>query len=156
MLPKTLEELDHIRKDCYCMVAVRAVVSGSASLIPIPGTDIAADVGMLLQLIPAISKRFGLDKEQINQFDPHTKALVLRLIQAAGSRFIGKLVTEQVILQILKKVGLRYTTKQIVKYIPFVGQATSAVVGFSAMWYVGNSHVEDCYEIARRVLEEGS
>ena len=40
----------------------RAVVSGAANLVPITGLDIAADVGLLMQLLPAINNRFGLSR----------------------------------------------------------------------------------------------
>lgn len=65
MLPGSIEELKKIQKTCRAMVKKRATASGGVALIPIPGADMAADIGMLLELIPAISRKFGLTPEQI-------------------------------------------------------------------------------------------
>ena len=70
MLPKSMEELESIRASCRTMVKKRAIASSGAVLIPVPGMDIAADVGMLLDLLPAVSKKFGLTPQQIDELDP--------------------------------------------------------------------------------------
>jgi len=46
-------------------------------------------------------------------------------------------------------VGLRLSVKQATKYIPLAGQAVSALVGYSAIRYLGESHIRDCVEVAR-------
>lgn len=40
------------------------------------------------------------------------------------------------------------------KYIPFVGSAASATVSFGAMKWMGNSHVTDCYEVIKRLIDD--
>ncbi len=54
------EELDAVRLHCKAMVKKRALASGTMTLLPVPGVDIAADVGLLLELLPAINRQFGL------------------------------------------------------------------------------------------------
>ena len=80
MLPTSAKELEKIRASCKAMVRRRAATSGGMALVPIPGVDIAGDVGMLLQLIPAINQKFGLSPEQIEELDPRHKVLILSLI----------------------------------------------------------------------------
>ena len=73
MLPKSITELEKIRASCKTMVRRRAATSGGMSLIPIPGVDIAGDVGMLLQLIPAINRKFGLTPSRSTSWIPVTR-----------------------------------------------------------------------------------
>ena len=153
MIPKSQTKLDKLRDDCYLMVTKRATLSAGASAIPTPGVDIAADVAILLELIPAINRKFGLSPEQIDGYNPAMKQLIYQLIKRAGLALLGVEVTKTAVTQIMKKVAGRAMTKQVLKFVPFVGWAANAAIGFGAMKYVGNSHVDDCYSVCRRILE---
>lgn len=155
MLPKSIEELNRVRDDCHGMVTQRAGLSGGAALVPIPGVDIAADVGLLLQLLPDINRRFGLAPEQINQYDAQTKMIIANLIIQLGTKIAGQLITKTIIMQLLRLVGIRMTAKQVIKYIPFFGQAAAAALSFAAMKFVGDQHVSECYDLAKRIIENG-
>lgn len=152
MLPKSVEELEKIRASCKTMVKKRAATSGGAALIPIPGADIAADIGMLLELIPAINRKFGLTPEQLDELDSKHKAIVYSMIKKAGTDLVGKVITKQLVLAALKKVGIRMAAKQVLKYIPLAGQAAAAALSAAAMMYVGNSHVDECFDIAKGAI----
>ena len=153
MLPKSMEELEVIREECKAMVTKRSLVSGGAVVVPVPGVDVGVDVIILIEMLPAISKRFGLSKEQIDQLDPLIKQRVLVLVTSIGSEIIGKFVTKQMIVQLFKRIGIRVTVKSVAKYIPILGQALAATISFGAMKIVGNSHVDDCYEVAKKMLK---
>lgn len=154
MQAETINELSRIRDECKSMVTKRATVSGAAAAIPLPGVDIGSDVALLLEMIPAISRRFGLSQEQIETQDPQIKGLILVAITSVGSQLIGKAITKQVIMQLLKQVGIRMASKQAAKWIPGAGSAVAGTISFGAMKYLGNSHVDECYEVAKRVLED--
>lgn len=154
MLPKSLDELDRIRASCKAMVRRRAATSGGMSLIPIPGVDIAGDVGLLLQLIPAINQKFGLTPEQIEELDPRHKVLIYAMLKKVGSDLAGRAITRQLAVAALKKVSVRLATKQVLKYIPFAGQAVAVALSVTAMMYLGNSHVDACYEIAKGTIRK--
>lgn len=153
MLPNSVEELEKIRTSCRTMVKKRAAASGGVALIPVPGADIAADVGMLMELLPAINRKFGLTPEQISELDAKHKALVFAAIKKVGTDLVGKIVTKQLVLAVLKKVGVRMAAKQVLKYVPLAGQAVAAALSFAAMMYVGNSHVDECFEIAKGAMD---
>jgi hypothetical protein len=153
MLPKSLDELDRVRASCKAMVRRRAATSGGMSLIPIPGLDIAGDVGMLLQMIPAINQRFGLTPEQIEELDPRHKVLVYAMLKKVGSDLAGRAITRKLAMAAMKKVSTRLATKQVLKYVPFAGQAAAVALSVTAMLYLGNSHIEACYEIVRGSLK---
>ena len=44
--------------------------------------------------------------------------------------------------------------KQVLKYIPFAGQAAAAALSVAAMMYLGNSHVDACFDVAREAMKE--
>ena len=154
MPPKSIEELDETRRRCKAMLKRRAAISGGASLIPVPGLDFAADVGMLLELIPAINRKFGLSPEQIEDLDAKLKTLVYAMIKKVGTDLVGAMITRPLVLAALKKVSARMAAKQVLKYIPFAGQAAAAALSIAAMMYIGNSHIDECYEVARRTLDD--
>lgn len=151
--PRTLAELDAIRLECRAMVLRSAGISGVAAAVPIPAADIGVDVTLLLRLMPAINRKFGLSAEQVAELDARTKELVFVGVTSVGSQVVGKVVTAELIVTLLKRVGVRVTAKTAAKWVPVVGQAAAATISFGAMRLVGNRHVEDCYRVARRVLE---
>jgi uncharacterized protein (DUF697 family) len=154
LMPHSVAELDRVRASCKAMVRRRAATSGGMSLIPIPGVDIAGDVGLLLQLIPAINQKFGLTPEQIEELDPRHKVLIYAMLKKVGSDLAGRAITKQLAVAALKKVSARMATRQVLKYIPFAGQAAAVALSMTAMMYLGNSHIDACYEIARGAIRK--
>jgi hypothetical protein len=148
-IPRTAAELDAAAARSRKMVTRRALASAGAVLLPLPGVDIAADVALLTELIPAINREFGLTPDQIGRLSPRTKALVYKAIVAFGGAMVGRVITRELILQALVKVGMRVTTKTAARLVPVAGQAVSAGLSFTAMRIVGLSHIRDC----RRVVE---
>jgi hypothetical protein len=132
------------------MVTRRALASAGAVLVPLPGADLAADIALLTQLIPAINREFGLTPGQIEDLSPRIKVLVYKAIVAFGGALVGRLITRDLVLQALVRVGMRVTTKTAARLVPIAGQAFAAGISYSAMRLVGESHIRDC----RRVVEE--
>ncbi len=151
---KTMEELNKVRDDCYRLVTRRSSLSGVASAVPLPGIDVGSDAAILLEMLPAISKKFELSEADIEALDPTTKALVLTTAGSIGSKVIGHSITRDLVIRLLKKVGVKMASKQLVKYVPFAGQIIAAGIGFTAMKYVGNAHVNACYQVAKSALEQ--
>jgi hypothetical protein len=106
-----------------------------------------------MELLPAINRKFGLSPEQIDQLDSAMKAQTLVVITSIGSQLVGKYITKQTVVFLLKKVGSRIATKQVVKYVPFVGSAVMTGISFGAMKYLGNSHIDECYEVCKRIIQ---
>jgi uncharacterized protein (DUF697 family) len=154
LMPRSVDELDRVRAACKSMVRRRAATSGGMSLVPLPGIDIAGDVALLMELIPAINRKFGLTPEQIEELDSHRQVLIYAMLKKVGSDLAGRAITKKLVLLALKKVSTRLATKQVLKYIPFAGQAAAAALSVTAMLYLGNSHIDACYQIARGTIEE--
>jgi hypothetical protein len=152
VLPRDAKKLEQIRGECRKMVLGRAATSAGVSVIPLPGLDMAADVGLLMKLLPAINRKFGLTPEQIDELDPKQKALVYALIKRGGKSLVGRVITKEIVVTVLKRVGVQMTAKQASKYVPIAGQVASAFIGFGAMMYIGASHVDECYRVARESM----
>lgn len=148
----TMNELNRVRDECYDMVKQRAKISAGTSAIPALAIDVAADVAILLELIPAVNKRFGLSKEQVAGYDPQIRELVAANRGRGHFSMVGAEITKTLILYAMKKIAARAAIKQILKFLPFLGWAVNAVIGFRAMKYVGNRHVDDCYAVATKML----
>jgi hypothetical protein len=153
-LPRSRAELDAAVRRSRRLVARRAVVSAGAVLVPVPGIDVAADLALLTELIPAINREFGLTPDQIDALSPRMKALVYKAIVAFGGAMVGRLITRELVTQALLKVGVRVTTKTAARLVPIAGQAVAAGLSYGAMRFVGLSHVRDCSRVVEALLAE--
>jgi hypothetical protein len=153
-LPRSHAELDEVVRRCRGMVIRRALASAGAVLVPLPGVDLAADIALLTQLIPAVNSEFGLTPGQIDELSPRMKVLVYKAVVAFGGAMVGRLITRDLVLQALAIVGMRVTTKTAARLVPIAGQALSAGLSYSAMRLVGESHIRDCRRVIEEVLAE--
>ncbi|WP_178113051.1 hypothetical protein [Acerihabitans arboris] len=149
----SLAELEQVRVECKKIVTRRAGLSAGAAVIPIPGLDIGADVSLLMALLPTINEKFGLSAAQIDRVHPNRKKYTLVAITGIGSRLIGSTITRELVKMVLKRVGVRVATKSVTRYVPIIGQAAAAGLSFSAMKFLGNAHIDDCYRVIKQVLE---
>lgn len=127
----------------------RAMVAAAASAVPVPGLDWAVDAAMLSRLIPEINKEFGLTPQQLDKLEPKKRDQVQKAVTMVGSVLIGKLISRDLVIKAATKIGMRLTTKQLAKYVPFAGQIVSAAVGYAAIRYLGEEHMKDCIRVAR-------
>ena len=132
----------------------RALVAAAASAVPVPGLDWAVDAALLSKLIPEISKEFGLTPAQLDQLDPKKRDQVQKAVTLVGSVLIGKLISRDLVFKAATKIGVRLSTKQLAKYVPFAGQIVSAAVGYAAIRYLGEEHMKDCIRVARHAQLE--
>ena len=128
----------------------RALVAAAASAVPVPGLDWAVDAAMLSKLIPEINKEFGLSPAQLDKLDPKKRDQVQKAVAMVGSVLIGKLISRDLVIKAATKIGVRLTTKQLAKYVPFAGQIVSAAVGYAAIRYFGEEHMKDCIRVAQQ------
>lgn len=151
LVPDTPESIEAVARQCRRLVTRRALVGAGVALVPIPGLDWVTDVGILMKLIPDINQAFGLTPEQVERLAPDRRVVVYKAISAGGSLLVGRLVTREVVMQMLKLVGVRLTTQQAAKYVPVAGQAVSAALTFSALKYVCEQHIRQCMAVSRQL-----
>ena len=127
----------------------RAAVAAVASAVPVPGLDWAVDAALLSRVLPQISAEFGLSHEQLDLLDPKKREQVQKAVAVVGSVVIGKLVTRELALKAAGGLGVRMTTRQLSKYIPFAGQVVAATLGYATVRFLGEQHIRDCIKVAQ-------
>jgi len=151
VVPDTPQDIAAVARQCRRLVNQPALLAAGVAAVPVPGIDWLTDIGVLLKVIPEINERFGLTPEQIERLAPDRQVVVFKAISAGGSLLIGRLVTREVVLTVLKVVGVRLTTQQAAKAVPIAGQALSAALTFSALKVVCEQHIKQCIEVSRKL-----
>ena len=134
---------------CRRMLNRRAMVSAAASAVPVPGLDWAVDAALLSRLVPEINAQFGLTPEQLDKLPNHKREQVQKAVGAIGSMLIGKIITRDLVLRFAARVGMRMTAKQAARYVPLAGQVVSALIGYTAIRYLGEEHIKDCIRVVQ-------
>jgi len=151
VVPSTPEQIDAVARQCRRLVTKRALLAAGVAVVPLPGLDWLTDIGVLLKLLPEINEAFGLTPEQVERLSPERRVVVYKAVSALGGMVAGRLVTRELVLTLLRKVGVRLTTQQVTKYVPVAGQAVSAALTFSALKYVCEQHIQQCIAVARQL-----
>ncbi|MBK9362373.1 MAG: hypothetical protein IPM99_15160 [Rubrivivax sp.] len=149
VLPAEGHDAQAVAERCRKMVRRRALMAAGVAMVPLPGLDWLTDVGILVELLPRINAAFGLSTEQIERLAPDRRIVVYKAISTGGGLLIGKVVTRELVLWMLKLVGVRLTTQQVAKFVPLAGQAVSAALTYSALRYVCEQHIRQCIEVQR-------
>ena len=102
---RTVAELDQVRQACYRMVTERSLAAAAAAVVPIPGADLVADIGLLANMLPRISERFELDHASVEKLDPEIAERVLVIASSLGNNVIGRLVTRKLAIALLRRMG---------------------------------------------------
>lgn len=150
-IPARPEDVDDVARACRRFVNQRALLAAGVAVVPVPGLDWLADVGVLMKVIPEINRRFGLSQEQIEQLAPDRRIVVYKALTAAGSLLAGRLVTRALLVRALRIVGVRLTAQQIAKFVPIAGQAISAALTFGALRFVCEQHIRQCVAVRRSI-----
>jgi len=127
----------------------RALIGAAASAVPIPGLDWAVDAALLSRIVPAINAEFGLTPAQLDALPAHKREQVQKALAMVGSVLVGKFITRDLVIRMAQSVGKRVTAKQAAKYVPIAGQALSALMGYTAIRYLGEEHIRDCVRVAQ-------
>ena len=151
VLPAQGNDLQTVADRCRQMVRRRALLAAGVAMVPLPGLDWLTDVGILVELLPRINAAFGLTPDQIDRLAPDRRIVVYKAISAGGGMLIGRVVTRDLVLWMLKLVGVRLTTQQAAKFVPIAGQAVSAALTYSALRYVCEQHIRQCMEVSRQL-----
>lgn len=152
VVPDSPKEIEAVVRHCRRLVTKRALVAAGVAMVPIPGVDWITDVAVLMKLIPEINHAFGLTPEQVERLAPDRRLVVYKTISAGGGLLVGRLVTRDLIIKLLKLVGVRLTTQQAAKYVPIAGQAVSAALTFSSLKFVCEQHIQQCVAVSKQLM----
>ncbi|WP_317202820.1 hypothetical protein [Janthinobacterium sp.] len=152
LMPDSAQDIERLREHCRRLVRRRAVLSAGVSAVPIPGVDLLSDVGLFTLLINDINVAFGLTPQQIERLQPKHKLIAYEAAIGIGGVLVGKLVTRELILLLLKRSGVKLLAKNAARLVPLAGQIVSAAIGFTVFRQIGYQHVEACALVARELL----
>lgn len=140
------------RKVATEIIPFYAGLAAANGLNPIPGLDIAADIKVLVELGSEIAHIYGLTT---NHFEFIKRLLGTKAIPALLSKiaqFAAKYMAREGVVLLLKKIATRTTTKQVSKWIPFVGPLIAAGIGWQSTFMLGEQLVDEAEELAREIL----
>jgi len=116
-----------------------AAVNG---LNPIPGIDIAVDLGVYFKMFDNIKEDYSIDKSDL------TKYLGIPIAKSLMS-----MMTKEGLLFFLKRYATKYASQKVAKYLPVIGSAISFTLGWQLCKYAGEEYSKECYTFADEVLE---
>ena len=152
LIPGSPADIELVRQKCRRLVRRRAMWSAGVSVLPIPGLDVVADMGNFAKLIDEVNREFGLNHEQVERLHPRIKLIVYEAAIGVGGMMVGRLVTREVLLQLLKRTGIKSAARQASKLVPLAGQAVSAALGYAVFRQIGYQHVDACAVVAKELL----
>lgn len=111
---------------------------------PFFGADIAADVAIYFKMFAAIKEDFDIEDNELEG----------RYCAYPLARKLLELMTKNGVILLLKSFGGKQVIKSVGKYIPFLGQATAAVLGYTLAEDAGKSYINDCATLAWQVMND--
>jgi len=147
--PERQAQIDAAAQRSRKLLHRRALAGAFVSAVPIPGLDWAVDAALLSRLVPRISKEFGLSAEQLDALEPSRREGIQKAVAVVGSVLIGKLVTREMIIRLVQKIATRMAAKQVSKFVPILGTAAAAAMGYAALRFLGEQHIRDCIRVAQ-------
>ena len=154
LVPSNDLELERVRERCRNLVRSKALRSAGMAAIPIPGVDLVSDLTMFANVIEEVNLAFGLTPAQIERLQPRLKIIAYQAIGSIGGMMVGKLVTRELVMQILKRSGAKLAAKSATKIVPIAGSVAAAAIGFVLFRQMGYQHVEACAKVAREVVQQ--
>lgn len=149
MAPGRQSQIDAAAERARKLLHRRAIAGAVASSLPVPGLDWAVDAALLARLIPRISQEFGLSAEQIDALEPSRREGVQKAVAVVGSVLIGKLITREMVVRMVQRVAMRMAAKRLGKFVPIIGTAVAAAMGYAALRFLGEQHIRDCIRVAQ-------
>ena len=152
-IPSTEDAIAEAKFRSAKLVNRQALFSAGMTLVPSPGLDMAVVVTVMIKMIDSINREFGLTPAQMMQLKTHERLAAFEAIHWVGAVLIGKIITSELAISVLKSLGVKVAGKQVARWVPIVGQVSAATLGFAAMKYLGHQHIADCEAVARRVVQ---
>lgn len=144
----SLDFLVKKKSECNKRVYLSAGAAATNALNPLPGVDIGIDIAIIGELFAFLRRAYGLSDENLKAYEVALPAV------APVVNKILKYSTNAGIKALLKNMAKREIIKSASKYVPFVGQAIAASIGFALTRQIGKSFLNDCHEVAENILAE--
>ena len=145
-----LEEKSAIAKKAVVYGASAAALNG---INPIPGLDIGLDIAILMQMSKEIQSIYGLDEKSIDELSRRLgNNANFTIIKTKASQYAAKFIAKEGIMILLKRFAVNIGSKEVLKYIPFVGQIAAAGIGYKMTDSFGSDLIDESHEFAKEIL----
>lgn len=144
----SIKFLDEKRNACEKYVAIAAGTASANALNPVPGADVAVDIGILMTLFKEVRESFGLDDQvlsRIQDIAPRLTGIANNIIRYAAKEGVFLLLKQFIGKEVLKRFS---------KYIPIIGQGIAMGAGYAITSSAGKMYLDYCYEVAKAILEK--
>lgn len=131
-------------------LARKILLSSGASLIPLPLIDLAVDAIVLVNILNEVHTALGLSPAQIAALDAGKRQRTYAAIQFVGNKAIGKMITQAVVVSLVKGVGIKLTGQQLAKAVPIAGQIASAALNYATLKHLVHAHIDDCVQVLKQ------
>ena len=155
LVPGSARDIDVVKERCRKLVRRRAMLSAGVAAVPVPGLDVISDMRLFAALIDDINQEFGLSEQQIERMQPKFRVIAYQAAMGVGGMLVGKLVTREVVVHLLKRGGMKTVARQAGKMVPLAGQLAAAGLGFFAFRQIGYQHVDACARVAQELVTAG-
>ena len=133
-----------------------ALISACNAFNPVPGMAVMVDVGLLLKLSRDLVAIYGLTPEQLE----HDCRLYLKTktwhinVKHKVLRSVKSLLTSGGIVTILRELGQGLESKAIAAWLPYVGQALAAALGYRLTSAYAQEAISRCEGQSLQLLRE--
>jgi len=144
------------KEEAIEIVTNRAKLSALNAINPIPGLDVSVDVGILYNMIKEVNKIFGLTDEQIKFLEKTTSISQNPMYSGVKQniiKFLAQYTSAEAITTILRKYTTLVTSKEVSKYIPFLGQAISAGIGYKMTRWLGENYIDEAIKLSSKLID---
>lgn len=145
-----LEEKSIIAKKAVAYGASAAALNG---INPIPGLDISLDIAILMTMSKEIQNIYGLDEKSIDELSKRMgNNANFTVIKTKAGQYATKFIAKEGIMLLLKRLSVSIGSKEVLKYIPFVGQIAAAGIGYKMTDSFGSDLVEESEALVHEIL----
>ena len=140
--------LQEKKKICKKQVWFAAGAAAANGPNPIPGANVGVDVSILFALFASIRRTYELtDEEMLKVQEMAIPAM------AHVAKNVIEYGTKAGLMLLLQKFAKREIIKRLGAYVPIVGQAIAAGMGFAITRKAGLAYLNDCHTLALQILE---
>jgi len=152
LIPGNPQDIEQVRERCRRMVRRRAAIAAGVSAVPIPGLDVMSDLSLFKRLVDDVNQAFGLSADQVGRLQPKFRLIAYEAALGIGGMMVGRLVTRELMVRVLKRTGLKMLVKSAARAVPVAGQLASAAIGFTVFRQLGYQHVDACVVVAQELI----
>jgi hypothetical protein len=149
----TLEDLPEIKEEASKYINKIAAGSGITNAIPLPGIGDGYDIVMMIRAMKKIAEKYGLDDDQIDSYPEELRIVIYEAGKKTATKLIGKKLTEAAVKKLLQKMGARFATKSVLRFVPIVGQVVSGAISAGLMKAMLEDWNNDCYKTAEAAIK---